>query len=375
MSTPRLEVDLEAVRHNTRHLVDQLGARGIRVIGVTKAVVAWPAVVEAMVAGGVSGLGDSRIENLRSLTVPRALTRTLIRTPMLSQVDAVVRHADRSLNTEWTVLRELAGAAVRLGVEHDVVVMVELGDLREGVAVEDVVELARAVGRLPGLSLQGLGTNLACRSGVVPDQSNMDQLSRLVEEVEATCHAPLASVSGGNSANLGWALTTEQVGRIDELRLGEAILLGVDPLTRRPIDGLRLDAFEVVAEVIEVATKPVDPWGTLGQTAFGARAPAWTRSRTARQAIVALGRQDVDPDGLTPPPGTTVTAASSDHLLLDVGDLPVVVGDELRFRPGYGALLRAATSPFVTRVALWPAVATAGVGQTTSPPPRTTSPA
>ena len=101
--------------------------------------------------------------------------------------------------------------------------------------------------------------------------------------------------------------------------MGEAILLGLDPLTRRPIDGLRVDAFEVVAEVIEVATKPVDPWGTLGQTAFGARAPAWTRSRTARQAIAALGRQDVDPDGLTP---RQALQALYDLKALHAGDEP-----------------------------------------------------
>jgi predicted amino acid racemase len=269
---------------------------------------------------------------------------------MLSQVDAVVRHADRSLNTEWIVLQALSAAAVRLGVEHAVVVMVELGDLREGVAVADVVDLAREVQRLPGVSLHGLGTNLACQNGVVPDQTKMDELSGLVEDVEAACGIGLASVSGGNSASLGWALTTSDVGRVDELRLGEAILLGVDPLHRRPIDGLRRDAFDLVAEVIEMKSKPIEPWGNLAQTAFGARTEVRRGSGTARQAIVALGRQDVDPDGLTPPPGITVTGASSDHLILDVGDHDVSVGDELHFRPDYSALLRAATSPFVAKV-------------------------
>jgi predicted amino acid racemase len=343
VSSPRLEVDLEAVRHNARHLVGALEPRGIRVVGVTKAVVAWPAVAATVLEGGTVGLGDSRIENLRALG-PVA-PRTLIRSPMLSQVDEVVRHAERSLNTEWRVLEALSTAAVAHGVEHDVVVMVELGDLREGVAVADVVALARAIRRLPGLSLHGLGANLACQSGVVPDQTNMGELSRLAADVEHACGIELASVSGGNSASLGWALSASDVGRVDELRLGEAILLGVDPLDRRPIEGLRVDAFAVVAEVIEVKTKPVEPWGTLGVPTRGGRGGA-----TARRAIVAIGRQDVDPEGLTPPSGITVTGASSDHLVLDVGDHDVTVGDELRFGPDYSALLRAATSPFVAKV-------------------------
>ena len=351
MSAPRLEVDLGAVRHNARHLVDALAPRGIRVTAVTKAVMGWDRVASAMVDAGATGLGDSRIENLGSLRRSGFTTPlTLVRSPMLSQVDPVVTDADVSLNTEPQVLAALSAAAVSRQKVHAVVLMVELGDLREGVAAADVVTMARVVRNLPGLDLAGLGTNLACQSGVVPDQVKMDELSALVEQVEAACGLELATVSGGNSANLSWALTTDDPGRIDELRLGEAILLGLDPLDRRPLDGLRVDAFRVVAEVIEVKTKPIRPWGRLGQTAFGIAPPGDPGAGTRRQALVALGRQDVDPDGLTPPEGISVQGASSDHLVVDVDDHDVEVGDELAFRPDYSALLRAATSPFVALV-------------------------
>ncbi|HEY6531653.1 MAG TPA: alanine/ornithine racemase family PLP-dependent enzyme [Acidimicrobiales bacterium] len=351
MSTPRLEVDLEAVRHNARHLVDALAPRGIRVVAVTKAVVAWDRVATALIEAGVAGLGDSRIESLGSLRSTGITTPlTLVRSPMLSQVDAVVRSADVSLNTESVVLEALSAAASRLNQLHSVVVMVELGDLREGVDAVDVVSVARFVRSLPGLSLAGIGTNLACQNGVVPDQAKMDELSGLAEEVEAACGHKLSTVSGGNSASLGWALATDDVGRIDELRLGEAILLGVDPLDRRPIAGLRGDAFRVVAEVIEVATKPTRPWGQLAQTAFGEPRPAHQAAATRRQAILALGRQDVDPAGLTPPAGMSVLGASSDHLVVDLGDHDLAVGDEVTFAPDYSALLRASTSRFVAKV-------------------------
>jgi predicted amino acid racemase len=155
--------------------------------------------------------------------------------------------------------------------------------------------------------------------------------------------------SGGNSANLEWALSTDDVGRIDELRLGEAILLGTEPLYRRPIDGLRTDAFRLVGEVIESQEKPAQPWGALGQAAFGEAEPRHGGG-TVHQAILALGRQDVDPDDLTPPPGITVLGMSSDHLVVDIGDHEVSVGDELSFQLGYSALLRAMTSPFVAVV-------------------------
>ena len=210
MSTPRLEVDLGAVRHNAGHLVGALAPRGIRVTGITKSVLAWTDVARAMLDGGVSGLGDSRVENLTALRRDGLTTPlTLIRAPMPSQVDTVVQNANVSLNTELSVVEALAAAATRHDVDHGIVVMVELGDLREGVAASDVVAMARRVCELPGLTLTGIGTNLACQSGVVPDQTKMDELSRLADDVEAACGIELAMVSGGNSASLAWALGTD----------------------------------------------------------------------------------------------------------------------------------------------------------------------
>lgn len=350
MTAPRIDIDLDLVAQNTRALVDQLAPKGIRVTGVSKAALGSVDVAEAMLRGGATGVGDSRVENLARLRDARVVTPlTLIRSPMLSQVGAVVRDVDTSLNTEAVVLAALSASAVHQRTTHDVVLMVELGDLREGVAVEDVVDLAAAVDGLEGVHLTGLGTNLACRSGVVPDQDKMDELSRLVEQVEARVGHRLAIVTGGNSANLDWALATGDAGRIDELRLGEAILLGTEPLHRRVLDGLRTDAFTLVAEVIEMKTKPGRSWGETAQTAFG-HADDTGRDGLVRQAILALGRQDVDPDGLTLPAGMTLLGTSSDHLVVDVGDHDVMVGQELSFQLDYSALVRAMTSPFVGKV-------------------------
>ena len=348
--TLRVETDLDKVEQNTRVLVDRLAARGIRVTGITKAVLGSPGVGAAMLRGGARGLGDSRIPNLVRLAgLDRSPSRTLIRSPMLSQVARVVDVADVSLNTESVVLAALNQAASQQNRMHEVVLMVELGDLREGIALDDVPEAVRAVLGHSSLRLGGLGANLACQNGVIPDDQNMGVLTALAEKIEGQHGISLDIVSGGNSANLNWALHTHDVGRIDDLRLGEAILLGVDPLNRTPIPGLHTDAFTLTGEVIEIAMKPAQPWGDRGQAAFG-EAPVRTGSRTVHQAILALGRQDVDPDGLQPPAGITILGMSSDHLMVDLGDHLVTVGDEIDFGVAYGALVRAMTSPFVTKV-------------------------
>ena len=348
--TLRIETDLEKVEQNTRILVDRLGASGIGVTGITKAALGSPGVGAAMLRGGARGLGDSRVPNLLRLAgLDPPPLRTLIRSPMLSHVAWVVDAADVSLNTEAVVLAALDRAASRQKRMHAVVLMVELGDLREGIALDDVPKAVRAVLGHSSLRLAGLGANLACQNGVIPDDRNMGILTELADDIEALHGISLDVVSGGNSANLNWALHTHDVGRINDLRLGEAILLGVDPLYRIPIPGLHTDAFTLTAEVIEVAMKPAQPWGDRAQAAFG-EAAVRTGSRTVHQAILALGRQDVDPDGLQPPEGITILGMSSDHLIVDLGDHAVAVGDEIHFGVGYGALVRAMTSPFVTKI-------------------------
>lgn len=348
MSAPRLDIQLSAIEENTRFLVERLSPLGIRVLGVAKGACGIPDVAQAIMRGGASGLGDSRLDNLSRLRAAGTTGPfTLIRSPMLSQVNRAVHTAEVSVNTEPSVILELSRAAERAGRLHEVVLMVEMGDLREGIAAPDVVAAAQSIGALRGVRLNGIGTNLACHSGIAPDETKMAEFSDLAEQVEHGVGHRLATVSGGNSANLQWAFDTRDVGRVNELRLGEAILLGTEPLSGHQVDGLRTDAFTLVGEVIEVRDKPVQPWGTRVSMAFGDRSSP-LGAGMIRQAIVALGRLDTVTDGLIPPVGMTVLGMSSDHLILNIGEHPTVVGDEISFALGYSALMRATSSPYVT---------------------------
>ena len=350
MTAPRLEIDLEKIGHNSRVLVKALARRGISVTGVTKATLGFPAIANTLLGAGVTALGDSRIENIEAMRRARvSASMTLIRSPMLSQAGQVVRDADMSFNTELDVISALSSSATEAGKTHAIVLMVELGDLREGVMPGDLENTVRETLRFPNIALTGIGTNLACRSGVVPDAKNMAELSALADSIEATFGLKLTTISGGNSGSLQWALSSADTGRINNLRLGESILLGREPLRREPIQGLHTDAITLVAEVIELKAKPSRPWGTIEQTAFGNK-PAVTDRGCVSQAILAIGQQDTDPDGLCPPPGIAVLGASSDHLVAESSGSRLKVGGELAFQLNYSALVRAMTSPFVAKV-------------------------
>jgi predicted amino acid racemase len=374
MTSPRLEIDLNKIEHNACSLVERLRARGISVTAVTKAVLGAPEVTAALIRAGVVALGDPRMTNVRTMRGAGIKAPImLIRSPMPSEVEQVVLAADFSVNTELDVVRRLSDAARAARRIHGVLLMVELGDLREGIMPGELVSFVRAVLSLPNIALKGIGTNLACLSGVVPNAGNMAELSALADSIEAVfgdrlrprptavtgmvMETGLEIVSGGNSANLQWALSGADTGRINNLRLGEAILLGCEPLHRQPIDGLHTDAFTLVAEVIETKLKPVKPRGQIAETAFG-EVPRTVTNQTSdsavglgfsRRTVLALGRQDADVDGLLPPVGMSILGASSDHTIIDTRHIHHPVGSEIRFQLNYSALLRAMTSPFVAK--------------------------
>jgi len=349
MTAPRLEIDLDKIEQNARTLGERLGNRGISITGVTKATLGSPEIAGAFLRGGLSSLGESRIENIeamRGAAVPARMV--LLRSPMVSQAERVVAHADVSFNTELEVISKLAAAAEEAGWTHGVVLMIELGDLREGIMPGDLEQAVRETLRYPSLTLEGIGTNLACRCGVVPDAKNMGELSALADSIDVTFGQELKIVSGGNSGSLAWALSGASTGRINHLRLGESLLLGREPLHRLPIDGLHTDAFTLIAEVIESKLKPSRPWGEIAQTAFGEQ-PTTTDRGDISQVILALGHQDTDPHGLQAPAGIEILGASSDHLVVYSSQDSLRVGAEIRLRPNYSALVRAMTSPLVTK--------------------------
>lgn len=352
MPAPRIEIALDKLTHNVQELTALYGSKGIWVTAVTKGVCGSPTIARALLDGGIRSFGDSRITNIQRMRQAALDAQyILIRSPMPSEVRQVVEFADVSLNTEISVIRLLSEHAVRRGTTHGIILMVELGDLREGILPRDIESVVREVMGLAGIELIGVGTNLACFGGIRPTETKMRELSAIASGVRRMSGIDLEVVSGGNSANYQWFVSTPDIGLVNHLRIGEGILLGCDTLTRERIPGLYTDAFALVAEVIELKTKPSRPYGQVAQDAFG-HVRAFEDNGNVRRAILALGRQDVDVSAIRPRIDASILGASSDHLVLDVRQLDLAVGDEVWFDVGYGALLRAMTSPYVEKVCL-----------------------
>jgi predicted amino acid racemase len=352
MNTPRLEIDLAKIGHNVREMVRLYGTKGVGIIGVTKGVLGDPVIADVFVRNGISVLGDSRIANLRRMREAgiRA-SRLLLRMPALSEAATVVRHTDISLNSEVDVIRELSKAAVSQGVQHRVILMVELGDLREGIMPDDLEEAVQETVSLPGIRLAGIGSNLACFGGVKPDENNMARLSSLAQAIEERLKISLEFVSIGCSTVYSWLKSVRAAKRINNARVGDSLLLGGRDLEEKGIPGLHYNAFTLIAEVIESKVKPSVPYGEIGLDAFGS-IPTFADRGIIKRVILNIGRQDVLYTQLYPRIDVDILGASSDHLIVDAKKTDLKVGDEIEFDLDYGAMLQAMTSPYVAKVYL-----------------------
>ncbi len=345
---PCIEVNLDKITHNANTLRKICEEKDIDVVGVSKVFCSDKTIVEAMLKGGVKAIGDSRIQNLRKLS-SLPCEKVLLRIPMRSDVGAVVRYADISLNSELETIKKLSKAAVNAKKTHKVILMVDLGDLREGVLEYDVLDLAREIVKLPQIELLGVGTNLTCYGGVIPDESNLGKLIAIKEKIEKILEIKLSVVSGGNSSSIHMVLDNTIPKGVTQLRLGESMLLGNETAYQQAIDNIYRDAFILKGEIVEVKNKPSVPIGKIGLDAFG-EVPKFQDKGIIKRAIIALGRQDIKMDGMIPVDSKiNIIGASSDHLILDVteGSKEYKLGDVIEFYMDYGCLLQAMTSNYV----------------------------
>lgn len=271
----------------------------------------------------------------------------LLRTA-LSQAESVIKNVDISLNTELETIKELAHYATMHHKIHQIILMVEMGDLREGILPCDLFQFVKSTLNLPSIKIIGIGCNLACYGGIKPDNQKMRELSELADAIEKEFQIDLEIISGGNSANYEWYESAQTVGRINNLRLGESILLGCETVNRKVIPGLYTSAFKLIAEVIESKEKPSLPFGEICQDAFG-NVPTFRDRGIHQRVIIALGRQDVLVSGLKPNHDLEILGSSSDHIVLDSKNYDLKVGSEVKFNLDYGALLAAMTSPFIKK--------------------------
>ena len=354
---PSLEIQKTIIRRNAEIILSFCRSAGIEPFGIIKGFNAETAVTEAFVEAGYRTLGSSRLPHLKFVKEMGWEVQTLaLRIPMLSEAEEVIEYADISLNSERETLAALDCEAARRGKIHKVILMRDLGDLREGIFDRDkLTETAEYVEHsLHSLHLYGIGANLTCYGSIIPTERNLSELADTAEDVEKRIGRKLEIISGGNTTSLPLIYEGKMPKAINNLRIGEANVLPCDLMDhwKTPIAGLSNDGFVLKAEIIEIGEKPTYPIGEIGTNCFGSYSTYQDRG-VRKRAILALGAFDIgDPDKLIPvDTGITVLGASSDHLIIDIQDSvnSYRLGDIVSFTLHYQAMLFATASSLINK--------------------------
>ncbi len=346
---PKLNIDKQKLAENVRFIKSESDKYGVDICCVTKCFCAIPEIVDIYFENGIREFADSRIQNLKKINYV-GVKRWLLRLPMLSEVEDVVKYSDISLNSQVKTVQALGEEASKIGVVHNVVMMVDLGDLREGVRPEKAIETAKAFNSVDGIKLLGVGVNLNCYGGVLPTETNINELVQIAEEIEKECGITLEVISGGNSGSIYLMQEGKLNKRVNNLRLGEVVFVGQETSYQKNIEGMHENIFTLELEVIEIEDKPSVHIGETGLNSFGEVA-VYEDKGIMKRAIVGCGRQDVDISMIEPlDKNIEIIGFSSDHIILDFTKKgESFIGEKIKFNVSYGAILSLCTSEYVCK--------------------------
>ncbi len=307
----------------------------------------------------VHSVGDSRLSSLEVIKSLRPDIVTMYIKPVPQNlVPSIVQLADISLISSMRTLELMNDAAARSGVVHRVIVMIELGELREGIVRENIVDFYSRAFAMENIDVIGLGSNLGCMYGIEPTYDKMIQLSLYRQILEQMFDRKIPIISGGSSITLPLIGSKRLPPTMNHYRIGEAVFLGTSPLDNKRFRNLSTEVFEYQANILELEEKQTTPDGIISEAAVGHVAEAETQPRsddTHCRALMDFGLLDVDVDDVSPKDkNVRFAGTTSDLTVFELGDNKdekgkprYHVGDTVRFKPSYMGVARLMTSKFI----------------------------
>lgn len=351
-----LTLNRKKLHENYAFLQELFQSRGIEWGVVSKILCGNTLFIKEILNLGVTEMHDSRISNLKKIKSLDPTVQTVyIKPPAKRSIEKIVKFADVSFNTEIYTIKLLSEEAKKQNKTHKIIIMIEMGDLREGVMGEDLIAFYEEVLHLPNIEIRGIGTNLNCLSGVMPTQDKLIQLSLYKQLIEAKFNITIPWVSGGTSVAVPLILKNARPIAVNHFRIGEALFFGKDLFTGKTIKGMHHDVFKMYAEIIEITEKPNIPDGELGENVAGnsfSMENVDDLSGTSLRAILDIGLLDMQPQYLeVEDKNIQIIDASSDMLVVDIthSKTNYKVGNVISFNLKYMGALYLLNSNYIEK--------------------------
>ena len=351
-----IELHTEKLKTNYNYLDKLFSDNGLKWAIVTKVLCGNIDYLKEVVKLGRNKMCDSRISNLKAIKELDSTIKTAyIKPPAKSIIKDVIKYADVSYNTELETIRWLSNEAKKQNKQHEIVVMIELGDLREGVMGSNLIDFYEKIFMLPNIKVTGIGTNLNCLSGVYPSQDKLIQLSLYKQLIEATFKQDIELVSGGSSVVIPLLLRKQLPKAINHFRIGETLFFGNDLISGETIEGMEKDVLKLFSQIIEIHKKPKVPSGYMGENPSGESAEINEEDygKKSYRAILDIGVLDVSKTDFLKleDEDLEIIGASSDMLVIDLGktNKNYNIGDMISFKISYMSALRLLNSDYIDK--------------------------
>jgi len=313
--------------------------------------------LKEIIALGVREIHDSRISNLKKVkSLDPGIQTVYIRPPAERNIENIVRYADVSFNTEIYTIQLLSKEAQKQNKTHKIIIMIEMGDLREGVLGEELLSFYREILSMPNIEIRGIGTNLNCLSGVMPTQDKLIQLSLYKQLIEAKFSIKIPWVSGGTSVAIPLILKNARPMAVNHFRIGDALFFGKDLFTGKTIEGMHNDVFKMYSQIIEITEKSNIPSGEIGENVAGntfSINEMEDLGTTSLRAILDIGLLDMQPQYIEPEDSEiTIIDASSDMMVVDISNSKnkYKIGDFVSFKIEYMGGLYLLNSNYIEKI-------------------------
>ncbi len=350
-----IEFHTEKLKHNFEYLENLFESNNIKWAIVSKLLCGEKNYLKEIIDLGIKKICDSRVTNLKVIkSISSDIETIYIKPPAKRSIKNIIRYADISFNTEYYTIKLLSEEALRQNKTHRIMIIIETGELREGVLAEDFIDFYEKVFELPNIEVIGIGTNLSCLYGVLPNKDKLIQLSLYKQLVEAKFNKNIPFVSGGSSVTIPLILNKTLPKGINHFRIGETLFLGNNVYKNSRYRNMKSDVFKLFTEIIEVSEKPMVPDGEMGTNVEG-EAFSFDENnigKTSCRAILDLGLLDVDREHIWPTDKSIKFAGvSSDMIVIDLGKnrKNYKVGDLVEFRLDYISILRLMSSRYIEK--------------------------
>lgn len=348
---PILTANIDNIQHNIEYLVKLCKQKNLELVGVIKSIGFNPDLINLFQKAQIEFLGIDSVQIAKKLHETSNSNFLLVAMPSPHNAHDVVLHCKSSLNSEFETIKALHLAAKKTKIMHEIILMVDIGDLREGILPDDLIKTINKILALDSahIKISGIGANLACCSGVLPSLQNLTLLNTLVLKVEKECDITIDKVSVGGSVMLDWIENSSLPLRINQLRFGEAIVLGTIPGINKPHPKLKTNTFIFTGKVLEIKNKPSMPSGSFGTNAFGIEL-VFKNKGIRKRMIVDFGTIHTMVRYLIPTHDNVVLVASnSNYTIYDITDCShkFNIGDDIHFKVMYASLVQSLMSPYV----------------------------